>query len=96
MFKYMGLYITPTLIWPSAKSCLTSQAKKAIISMIRLQNSVGYFEMNELFKLFDTMVKTILLYASEIWGYEYTKKMELYMNNYKVSMYKYMGLYITP
>ena len=39
MYKYMGFYITPT--------CLASQAKKAIISMIKLQNSVGYFEMNE-------------------------------------------------
>ena len=76
IYKYMGLYITPRLIWSFAKTSLASQAKKAIISMIKLQNSVDYFEMNELLKLFDTMAKPILLYASEILGYEYSTTIE--------------------
>ena len=59
-YKYMGLFITPKLIWPYAKHNLTAQARKLIISMLKLQSSVGYFEYPELFKLFDTMIKPIL------------------------------------
>ena len=56
-YKYMGLFITPKIIWSFAKNTSASQARKSIISMLKLQNSVGYFEYSELFKLFDTMIQ---------------------------------------
>ena len=67
-YKYMGLFITPKLIWSYAKHNLVAQARKSIISMLKFQSSVGYFGYPELFKLFDTMIKPILLYGSEIGG----------------------------
>ena len=67
-YKYMGLFITTKLIWSYAKHNLAAQARKSIISMLKLQSSVGYFGYPELFKLFDTMIKPILLYGSEYGG----------------------------
>ena len=65
-YKYMGPFITPKLIWSYAKHNLAAQARKSIISMLKFQSYVGYFGYPELFKLFDTMIKPILLYGSEI------------------------------
>ena len=48
-YKYMGLFITPKLIWSYAKHNLAVQARKSIISMLKLQSSVGYFGYPELF-----------------------------------------------
>ena len=39
-YKYMGLFITSKLIWSYAKRSLASQARRSIISMIKLQSSV--------------------------------------------------------
>ena len=55
-YKYMGLHITSKLIWTHAKNCLATQARKAIISLIKLQGKIGYFEYADMFKLFDTMI----------------------------------------
>ena len=80
-YKYIGLFITPKLIWPYAKHNLAAQARKSIISMLKLQSSVGYFEYPELFKLFDTMIKPILLYGSDIWGFEISDTIENVQDN---------------
>ncbi|MEW8545659.1 MAG: reverse transcriptase family protein [Candidatus Thiodiazotropha sp.] len=76
VYKYMGLMITPKLIWTTATNGLATQANKSIISMLKMQHSVGYFDYDEYFKLFDTMIKPILCYASEIWGYQYSNAVE--------------------
>ena len=55
-YMYMGLFIIPTLIWLYAKRSLASQARRSIISMIKLQSSDGCFDYTETFKLFDTMI----------------------------------------
>ena len=57
--KYMGLFITPKLICSYAKHNLAAQARKSIISMLNLQSFVGCYKYQELFKLFDAMIKPI-------------------------------------
>ena len=42
-YKYMGLFITPRLIWSYAKENLAIQAGRSIMSMLKMQHSVGYF-----------------------------------------------------
>ena len=69
-YKYMGLFITPNLIWSYVKHYLVAQARKPINSVLKLHSSVGYFGYSELFKLFNTMIKPIILYGSEILGIE--------------------------
>ena len=78
----MGLFITPRLIWSYAKENLAIQAGRSIMSMLKMQHSVGYFEFSELFKLFDTMIKPILLYGSEIWGFEVSDTIENVQNTF--------------
>ena len=77
-YKYMGLFTTPKLIWSYAKHNLAAQARKSIISMLKLQSSVGYFGYPELFKLFDTIIKPVFLYGSEIWGFEISDKLKMF------------------
>ena len=69
-YKCMGLRVTPKRIWTRAKEVLAIQARKSIITVLKLQSNVGFFEYSEMFKLFDTMLKPVLLYAAEIWGFE--------------------------
>ena len=49
-YRYMGLMVTPKLIWTSVKSKLANQANRAIISMLKMQRHVGYFDYIEYFK----------------------------------------------
>ena len=75
-YKYMGLTITPKLIWAPAKEVLVTKARKSIISLYKLQYNVGYFDYSEMFKLFDTMIKPVLLYGSELWDFEISEAIE--------------------
>ena len=68
LYKYMGLLFTPVLSWTSAKIKQASQAQKAIQSIKNYEIKNGYLLHTESFKLFDSMVKPILCYASQIWG----------------------------
>ena len=72
----MGLLYTPTLSWKSAKNKLVSQAKKSIFCIKSYQRKFGYFSHSEYFKLFDSMVKPILLHGAEIWGFELADDIE--------------------
>ena len=62
-YKYMGILVTPKLIWTKAKQSLATQSKKSIISILKIQKNVVVFYYTELFKLFDTMVVPILTYV---------------------------------
>ena len=75
-YKYMGVYFTPTVSWSSTHNKLSIQAKKSIWSINQYQKSFGYFPINEYFKLFDTLVKPVLCYASQVWGYCYVNTIE--------------------
>ena len=55
---------------------LAAQARKSIISMLKLQGSVCDFGYPELFKQFDNIIKPILLFGSEIWGFEISDTIE--------------------
>ena len=68
----MGILFTPRLSWTLAKTKLAAQAQKAIMQIQSYQRQHGYLLQNELFKLFDSLVKPILCYAVEIWGYEHS------------------------
>ena len=75
-YKYLGLYFTPKLVWSKTKDMLSKQALKAISNIYRYQRNFGRFNPKDMFKLFDTMVKPILCYGSEIWGFTYSEVIE--------------------
>ena len=76
MYKYIGLVFTSTLFWRKAKLTLVAQANKSIFAIKSYQKKFGYFVLIDQFKLFDSMVKPILLYGGDIWGYEYADEIE--------------------
>ena len=76
MYKYLGLYFTPKLIWSKTKELLAKQALKAASSIFRYQRQFGFFHPSDAFKLFDSMVKPVACYGAEIWGYNYSDEIE--------------------
>ena len=75
-YKFMGLLVTPKLIWTKAKNMLATQGKKSIFSIYKLQNNVGYFDHFDIFKIFETMVTHILTYGSELWRLQFSPQIE--------------------
>ena len=75
-YKYMGLLFTPKLKWSKALTALTAQAKKSLNSINSYRYMYGPLTHYDYFKVFDSMVKPILCYGSELWGYSYRSTVE--------------------
>ena len=67
-YTYLGLVFTPKLSWSKAKRKLASQARKTIFCIKTYQRKFDYFKHDEIFRLFDSMVKQILCYGSAVCG----------------------------
>ena len=78
----MGVCFTPSLSWATTHTKLGIQAKKSILSIKQYQKSFGYFPIKEYFKLFDSLVKPVLCYASQVWGYCYVDTIESVQNDF--------------
>lgn len=76
VYKYMGLLCTPSLSWHAAQEKLAMQAQKAVYSIYRYQRIYGNFTLSQLFSLFDALIKPILCYGAQIWGYKYVAEIE--------------------
>ena len=90
IYKYLGIYFTPRLIWTKTKELLAMQAQKAVSSIFRFQKQFGFFSPSDAFKLFDSMVKPIAMYGAEIWGYEYSEEIEKIQTKF---CKRYVGLH---
>ena len=66
-YKYLGVYMTPKLSWSKTRENAAFQAKKSIAWIFRYQKSFGLFPPQDIFKLFDSIVRPILSYGAEIW-----------------------------
>ena len=75
-YKYLGVYMTPKLSWSKTWENAAFQAKKSIACIFRYQKSFGLFPPQDIFKLFASIVRPILTYGAEIWGYQYVEKIE--------------------
>ena len=67
-YKYLGYTITTKLSTDIPLSEFAGKAKSKIISIFRTLYKLGHIDTKLFFKLFDTQVKPMLLYAAEIWG----------------------------
>ena len=81
-YKYLGILLTSCLSWSSAHSKLVSQAQRARFAIKAYQKPFGYFSAVDSFKIFYSMVKPILCYAFQIWGYEYVDTIESVHNRF--------------
>ena len=86
LYKYLGLYFTPRLIWTKTKEMLSLQAKTTPSSIFRFQKQFGRFQLNNAFKLLDTKVKPVACYGAEIWGYELCEEIEKVQSKYFVTI----------
>jgi hypothetical protein len=75
-YKYLGVFFTPKLAWYKTQETLSLQGIKASACIFNYQRQFGHIDPIDMFKIFDSMVKPILCYASEIWGYNYVDKIE--------------------
>ena len=67
-YKYLGYTLTTKLSVDIALAEHAGKAKGRIIGIFRALYKLGKIDLGIFFKLFDSQVKPILLYGSEIWG----------------------------
>jgi hypothetical protein len=75
-YKYLRLLISSRLVWTAAEKTLAYQALKAMIPVKRMYRYCNGLSIEMSFKLFDSAILPILLYGSEIWGYEWAEHIE--------------------
>ena len=68
-FKYLGLTLDANGKYFTAMEELAKKAMRATHRIYRL-STCNYISLEMLPKTFETMVKPILLYSSELWGYQ--------------------------
>ena len=66
-YKYLGVYLSKSGSFKSAKQHIAEQANKALFALLKKSRTLGLPSDIQI-DLFDKTVKPILLYGSEIWG----------------------------
>ncbi len=67
-YTYLGLLLHKSGSFTSAQKRLSFKAGKALCSLLSSVNNRSGANPHTLLKLFDSMVKPILMYGSEVWG----------------------------
>lgn len=67
-YKYLGVTLTTKLSFDIALEEFAGRAKGKVVEIMKTMWSLGSMDVSVFFKLFDALVKPMLLYASEIWG----------------------------
>ena len=75
-YKYLRIFFTSGLKWSQAKRSLAAQAREAIFLIKQVLYKCGFLPFSTAMNLFDKMITPILLYGSEICGYEYSPVIE--------------------
>ena len=76
-YKYLGLIVSSRMVWSKATKTLALQAGKGTLLMKMFQKRYGRLSYKISFDLFDKMITPILMYGSEIWGFQAVKSIEL-------------------
>ena len=84
-FKYLGIYLTDDRLWIRAQKELANQASKSM-GMLKRYSHKYRFKTKFKLRLFDTLVSSILNYASELWGQNESKQIELVQNRFLRSL----------
>ena len=75
-YKYLGLLLQRNGTYKKAATTLAGQANKALFSLMSKASHLHYPKPALLGHLFDSLVRPILEYASEIWGGNLVKEIE--------------------
>ena len=86
IFLYLGVTFTHNVSFTKHKNQLLEQGRKAMFSVLRKTKKLNLLIDMQL-QMFDCMVVPILLYDSEIYGYEKSDIIEsLFLQFYKIIM----------
>lgn len=69
-YNYLGVIFSSTLNWSKCVENLSGKALRAVAGIRKLYFRLQGLPVDTLFKIFDTKVKPILLYGSEVWGFQ--------------------------
>ena len=72
----MGNVFNLRLTWGHAIKELAGKANKAVSMYRPVMWKLSVFDHEELIKILNSLVVSILCYGTEVWGYEYHKKIE--------------------
>ena len=75
-YKYLGSIFTPKLVWSQCQKTLALQAQKGLFLIRKFSYACEGLPVDIMFELFDKMISPILLYSSEIWGFEHANEIE--------------------
>ena len=75
-FKYLGMTINRRANLQYSQKIYIQQALKARASLECYLNNHKHMPVKDVFDLFDTLVKPIILFNSEIWGININKELE--------------------
>ena len=81
-YNYLGVLFSTRLSWTKCTHTLVSKASKALFALKSLFIKYPNMPVNLMFKLFDSKVKPVLLYGSEVWGFEERKSIEIFHSNF--------------
>ena len=79
-YKYLGLLISTRMNWSMAIRTLSEQARKAMFKIINIEKQCNGLPPKTSLLLFDKLIKAVLLYESDIWGFQsnyYIEKIQL-------------------
>ena len=75
-YKYLGVWLSTNGSYSKTKKYLSSQSKKAIFSLKTTLSKLQTPSPLVALKLYDVMVKPILCYGCEIWGFKESQELE--------------------
>ena len=77
MYKYLGIVLSESGSLKLTISTLANQANKALFILQKAISKLSYPKPSLLLHLFDSLVRPVLDYGCEIWGYLPTEDLEL-------------------
>ena len=69
-YKYLGLHFTTKLSLSKAISELAAKAKARTVQILKCLWRLGHVDREVFFHIFDAQVLPVIMYGSEIWGYQ--------------------------
>ena len=76
-YKYLGVILSDNGSFKLAISTLANQANKALFSLMRTVSNLAFPSPSLICTLFDSLVRPIAEYGSEVWGYSQADDLEI-------------------
>ena len=74
--RYLGTWISKNGKFGMARKHLANQVKKAAFALIAIMKRLNHPLIPVMLKLYESMIKPIMCYGSEIWGFKEDKELE--------------------